>query len=195
MDLLENKLLIVLDIDETLVHATRSSDLTYHDFEVLGYKVVKRPFLDEFLLQLPAHFKVAVWSSASDDYVKEIVKHIFPSDYPLEFVWGRSKCNRKADYKKAEEIGYFDYESHLSYVKKLSKVVKRFSFNMEQILIIDDTPGKAVFNYGNAIYPSEFKGQHDDKELKLLLEYLKSLKEVTNVRAIEKRFWKSTLLK
>jgi carboxy-terminal domain RNA polymerase II polypeptide A small phosphatase len=190
----KDKILVVLDLDETLIHSTDNS-ITEYDFEVFHYKVRIRPFLLEFLEVLKVNFKVAVWSSASDDYVCEIVKRIFPVNYPLEFVWGRSKCTFKANYNKVSEMGYLDYSEHLEYIKRVSKIKRSFNHSLERVLIIDDTPRKAIHNYGNAIYPSEFKGDKNDNELLLLSEYLNTLKDVDNVRAIEKRFWKSSTFK
>ncbi|MEM6965470.1 MAG: NIF family HAD-type phosphatase, partial [Bacteroidota bacterium] len=57
----------------------------------------------------------------------------------------------------------------------------------------DDSPHKCQDNFGNAIYPKEFKGERDDQELKLLLKYLQKLKDEKNVRRIEKRNWKAYL--
>lgn len=189
------KLLIILDLDETLIHATdKPHDENWH-FEVFGYKVYKRPHLDSFIAELKEHFHVAVWSSASDDYVKEVVAQIFPEGYPLEFVWGRSRCTHKIDYTKAEREGQFDTFAHYDYVKPLDKLRKKSMFKRERILIIDDTPRKSMYNYGNAIYPSEFTGNADDDELIHLLEYILKLKEVDDVRKIEKRGWRSEFMK
>jgi hypothetical protein len=41
--------LLILDLDETLVYATKKSVDVGHDFRVLDYYVRKRPHLDEFL--------------------------------------------------------------------------------------------------------------------------------------------------
>lgn len=184
------KLLVILDIDETLIHATEQP--LSHDchFRIFGYSIYERPFLREFLEELREHFEVAVWSSASDDYVAEIVKEIFPPEYPLAFTWGRTHCTYKPDYAKAEEAGYFDSLRHYDYVKNLQKVKKKFGYHPDRMLIVDDTPRKSMYNFGNAIYPSEFRGDPSDDELFWLIRYLKKLKEVPSVRAIEKRGWK-----
>jgi carboxy-terminal domain RNA polymerase II polypeptide A small phosphatase len=184
-----NDILIVLDIDETLIHAT-SKEVTDFDHELLGYKIIIRPFLQDFLALIKSHFRVAVWSSATDDYVNAVVASIFPVGYPLEFVWGRGKCTFRPDYKQAEEAGYFDYANHYNYIKRLTKVKKAGYATLEKTLIIDDTPAKCIENFGNAIYPSEFKGNRADNELLLLGQYLLTLKGCTNVRPIEKRFWR-----
>lgn len=190
MDTPGDKILVVLDLDETLIHATTEPAFGSGNFRLFEYTVYVRPFLHDFLQELAQHFHVAVWSSASGDYVEAVVKEIFPAGYPLTFVWARDRCTWKPDYRKAEEDGYFDHFSHYDYVKKLEKVYKRGRFHKKRILIIDDTPDKCRYNYGNAIYPSEFRGDPADRELELLIRYLKTLQGTEDVRSIEKRFWR-----
>lgn len=189
---MSDKKLIILDLDETLIHATsKPFDDNWH-FEVFGYKIYKRPYLGVFLNDLRENYDVAVWSSASDDYVEEIVRAIFPMGYPLQFVWGRSRCTYKPNYDKFNELGYVDPYTHFNYLKKLEKI-KGWSTLRERTLIIDDTPEKSKNNYGNAIYTEEFTGDANDSELLLLIKYLSSIKDVQNVRTIEKRFWRNSV--
>lgn len=182
-------LLVILDLDETLIHATKVAAHDIYDFEIGPYKVIKRPGLDHFLNTIAMHFKVAVWSSASDDYVKEVVKQIFPESYPLVFAWGRSRCTLKPVAEAGDGLDYYNAYDHLSYVKPLKKVVKSGFGQIERILIVDDTPSKSRSNYGNAIYPKVFTGEPDDEELMHLQTYLLTFKDVSNVRTIEKRGW------
>lgn len=188
-----NPLLIILDIDETLVHATNVPTQAHWDFEIGEYKVFKRPHLDWFLESLLPHFHVAVWSSASDDYVNEVVEEIFPKGYPLQFVWARSRCTPQSSMHDIEKYGYFDYQEHMRYRKILKKVKKADYATLERMLIIDDTPAKSSHNYGNAIYPRAFTGNLLDDELRFLLSYLLKFKEVENVRTIEKRGWRNNI--
>jgi len=184
------KILVILDLDETLIHATVNPRDDNWTHEVFKYKVYLRPYLSDFLQSLTDDFEVAVWSSASDDYVQQITSLIFPENYPLLFVWGRSRCVYSPDYKKAEEMGYFDPYNHYEYIKPIAKLKGRFPVHRNKILIIDDTPRKSSRNYGNAIYPKEFNGDMTDNELLMLSEYLKTLKDLDNVRSVEKRFWR-----
>lgn len=190
MSLKSNQILVILDLDETLIHATETPKYSEWDFELAKYKIYIRPGLTQFLDRLKEHFRIAVWSSASDDYVQQIVEKIFPGDYPLEFVWGRSKCTLKYDTALLEEYGYSNYYNHQYYVKPLVKIKKKGIATLEKMLIVDDTPAKSRLNYGNAIYPSEFIGNPLDDELVKLSDYLETLKSVENVRTIEKRNWK-----
>jgi RNA polymerase II subunit A small phosphatase-like protein len=91
----EEKKLLILDIDETLIHATNKSLDRLPDFMISKYQVYKRPYLDEFLQEIKEDFLLAIWSSASDDYVRAVVEKIIPKEIKLEFVWGRSRCTLK----------------------------------------------------------------------------------------------------
>jgi RNA polymerase II subunit A small phosphatase-like protein len=175
---INEKILIVLDLDETLIYATKKKiDSISHDFIYDDFFVYKRPYLAEFLQSIKDDFRIAVWSSAGDEYVSQIVSNVFPENYKLEFIWGRSKCTLKKD------LVFDNY-----YFTKPLKKIKRNGFNLEQTLIIDDTPEKSKTNYGNAIYIKEFKGEADE-ELNKLSIYLQSLKKIKNVREVEKRMW------
>lgn len=183
-----DKILLILDLDETLVHSKEENVDFVPDFELFDYKVIKRPYLDKFLINCNKYFKIAIWSSASDDYVAEMVRQIIPDSVKPEFVWGRSK----ATYRPTIELNEIRYtvNEHFYYIKRLKKI-KQIGFRLERALIIDDTPHKSRENYGNAIYVKEFFGNPDDNELQLLEKYLFEIKDCIDVRKIEKRGWRS----
>ena len=187
------KILLILDIDETLIHTTDKELHQKVDFKIFDYNVYKRPFLDEFLEEIRSEFIIAIWSSASDDYVEAITKKIIPKEIKLEFVWGRSRCTYRRNFQ-IDEYGHYNngFLNHYHYIKPLKKV-KRKGYNIDRILIIDDSPHKSKDNFGNAIYPKEFTGDVNDRELKLLSKYLKKLKDKKNVRRIEKRNWRNSM--
>jgi TFIIF-interacting CTD phosphatase-like protein len=60
------KSLLILDLDETLIHATAAKIREDFDFQVYDYYVYKRPGLAEFLTRCGTHFTLAVWSSAGE---------------------------------------------------------------------------------------------------------------------------------
>ena len=189
----DKKILLILDVDETLIHATDKELNQKVDFKIFNYNVYKRPFLNEFLEEIKNDFLLAIWSSASDDYVEEIAKRIIPQEIELEFIWGRSRCTYRRNLQ-IDEYGYYDddFRNHYHYIKPLKKIKKK-GYNLNRILIVDDSPHKSKDNFGNAIYPNEFTGDSTDKELKLLAKYLKSLKDKENVRRIEKRNWQNRI--
>ncbi len=186
----DEKILLILDVDETLIHATDKELNQKADFKTFGYNIYKRPFLDEFLEAIKNDFLLAIWSSASDDYVVEVIKQIISEDIELEFIWGRSRCTYRRNLQ-IDEYGYYDdIQNHYHYIKPLKKV-KRKGYHLDRILIVDDSPHKSKDNFGNAIYPRAFTGDMADKELRLLAQYLFLLKDKENVRRIEKRSWQN----
>lgn len=185
---MENRNLLVLDLDETLIFATEEPLARAADFTAFQYHIYRRPYLDQFLAVCAQHYELGVWSSATDGYVEQIAKNIIPNSIALHFVWGRSKATLRRVI--TDERGFLDPHDHLSYRKPLVKL-KRFGWPLARILIVDDTPNKSRQNYGNAIYPRPWEGTEDDNELLLLSRYLPTLADCVNVRSVEKRSWRS----
>jgi RNA polymerase II subunit A small phosphatase-like protein len=191
---MDKRMLLILDLDETLIHATATKLGDDFAFQLYHYYVYKRPGLDAFIAACAQNFQLAVWSSASDDYVAEVVKRIFPEDLKLMFAWGRSRCTPISTARTSDGLDYYpDYSSHYEYAKLLKKV-RRLGFDLNKVLIVDDTREKVRNCYGNAIYPTPFLGNPDDKELAILADYLNTLKDLPSVRSIEKRQWQQRFL-
>ena len=184
-----SKILLILDLDETLIHATATKLGDDFAFQLYHYYVYKRPGLEAFLVACAEKFDLAVWSSASDDYVKQVVERVFPAAIKPVFVWGRSRCTPLVA-PPVDEHGYYNLDgfSHYEYAKLLKKV-RRLGYSLQRVLIVDDTPAKVRNCYGNAIYPTPFLGDPADRELLLLTQYLHALHDAENVRSIEKRQW------
>lgn len=172
-------MLLILDLDETLVFASTKKLDRPPDFEVGEYFVNRRPGLEEFLRYVGQHFQLAVWSSSGSDYAQEMVERIFPDPGRLAFVWALERCTRRIDPETRQ--------GH--YVKDLKKV-RKLGYDLEQILVIDDSPEKIERQYGNLIRVRPFEGQTDDNELLLLMRYLETIKNLPRVRNLEKRNWR-----
>ena len=174
--------LLILDLDETLIHATECP-LSYPlDFIVGPYFVYKRPYVDEFIAFCQTHFAVAVWTSSTKLYASKVVSHLFPENYPLQFVFARDKCVRRFDPELHEEY----------YIKDLRKA-KAKGFALEETIVLDDTPQKLSRNYGNLVCIRQWCGDREDRELLYVQQYLLVLKNHPNIRQIEKRFWRKEI--
>ena len=174
--------LLILDLDETLVHATEPSSQQDYDFLACEYFVYKRPYVREFLDRCLQYFELAVWTSSGKDYARDVVQAIF-QNIPLSFVWSRERCTLSRN---------IDGDRYV-WIKDLKKV-KRKGFALESVIIVDDSPEKLQRNYGNLIRIRPFEGDQNDRELQYLAQYLPTLTTVENVRQIEKRHWRSTIL-
>ena len=167
------KKLLILDLDETLIH---SREAGRGDFEAGPFRVTKRPFLDHFLSEVSQWYNLAVWTLGSQDYAAEIVKNTIP--YPLTFVWDRQRCTRSYNHENDE----------VDYIKDLKKV-KNLGYDLNHVLFLEDSPSKLRKSYGNLVRIMPFYGDPSDVELQKAAKYLKTLKDVPNVRNIEKRGW------
>lgn len=183
--------LLILDLDETLVFATEAPLDRPADFSAFQFQVYRRPYLDEFITVCFEYFDVAVWSSASDDYVRRVVEAVFPKPELLQFVWGRSRASLPRSFVDMD--GYFHSADHQNYRKPLVKV-KKLGWRLENIVIVDDTPSKSRQNFGNAVYPRPWEGELGDDELSQLASYLPTLADCPNLRRVEKRNWRSETL-
>ena len=94
------------------------------------------------------------------------------ADFPLMRVW---LCARS-----------FPLRYHRT--KKLEKL-KRKGYQLERVIVVDDSPEKHRAAYGNLVRVHPYEGDVDDDELPKLGEYLDSLRTVENIRLVDKRHW------
>lgn len=171
--------LLVLDLDETLVHACEAPLNRPPCFTVGPYSVYRRPHLAAFISHALDRFDVGVWTASGSVYAIQVVEKIFPAD-SLKFVWSSRRCSTMRDWTTG---GY-------QTIKKLNKL-KRYGWPLESVIAIDDTPAKHSRNYGNLVAVREFTGDDTDEELLLLMRYLDTLLDAPNVRSVEKRWWRT----
>lgn len=130
------KKLLILDLDETLLYATSLPFEHKADFRFEHYHVYLRPHLHEFLAFCQQYFRLAVWTSSSEDYAQCVVENIFGLEHALEFVWARRRCTQRFD---PETMSY-------EWSKNLDKL-KRKGQDLSQVIMLDDTPRKLARHY------------------------------------------------
>ena len=171
--------LLILDLDETLIHSV-TAPLKYPcNFFAFPYYVYVRPYFDIFKDFCLSNFEVAVWTSASADYANTLTNNLFDRS-GLVFCWSGERCTRRLNFETHQ------YE----YIKDLKKVKKKQGYRLEDIIIVDDSPFKLSRQYGNLLPVSPFIGHPNDDELLFLTQYLPHLINLENVRRVDKRFWR-----
>lgn len=174
--------LLILDLDETLIHATEQPLEHPPNFSVSPYHVYKRPFLDHFLHVCNEHFELAIWTSSSASYAHAVIPQLWPEDLSLAFLWSRKRCTYRLDPEYRRAV----------WIKDLKKVKKR-GYALERVIVVDDSPEKLARQYGNLVHVKPFVGEVGDDELKWLGLYLPELAQVENVRRVEKRGWRKRM--
>jgi len=153
--------LLIFDLDETLVHATTEPFNHPADFECLGYFIYRRPYITELLAQVSRHYDIAVWSSSSREYVDAVVERIFGMQFEVKFSWAVDRCVQRVH---PQSNGYV-------YIKDLRKVQGQ-GYQVDQIIMVDDSPEKLARQPRNHIAIAPFTGQQGDIELVGLMEDL-----------------------
>lgn len=186
-----NRKIIVFDLDETLIHATKNKLDIQEDFRYEDYYIYKRPFVHEFLSACAKLCPIAIWSSADDDYVNSIVKQLLEDSIELDFIWGRSECWMKIIKVEDNETGLKrkEYQN----IKPLEKI-RRKGYEMNNLLIIDDSLYKVKDNPDNYFIIEAFEGNQQDQELKYLLSYLKVIIQETNFSTVDNTNWKDKII-
>lgn len=170
--------LLVLDLDETLVHATEQPLERAPDFEIGPYLVYERPHLRAFLDHVFTRYRsVAIWTASTRSYaIPVLAEFVDPSRFA--FVWCRDRCTLRVDWETREAV----------YIKDIHKLTRR-GHARESILFVDDSPEKLARSYGNLVRVQPYLGAKLDDELERLAVYPDELGPVANVRTIEKRGW------
>jgi carboxy-terminal domain RNA polymerase II polypeptide A small phosphatase len=179
--------LLVLDLDETLIYATYDStellDIAPDFWVGPSIRVFKRPGVHEFLDYALNNFRVSVWTAAGGDYALTVINNLFgSSESKLEFIFTSERCS----------WGYNTELMQRQPVKNLKKV-KAIGHDLAEILHIDNTPFTFSLNYGNGIQVKDFTGHQEDTELRDLTKYLELIKDVPDVRPVDKRAWRSKI--
>ena len=175
-----DRALLILDLDETLVYARRELDEHGYAFRTPDYYVSVRPHLSEFLDSVFEWYAVAVWTSAGEDYGRQVITEVFPDPTDLAFCWFSDRCTRRFDSELREHF----------FLKDLKKV-RRKGFSLERVLMIDDTGKMLGRQYGNLLPISPFLGDPSDRELLDVLPFLDWIRDQPSFRSIEKRDWRT----
>jgi RNA polymerase II subunit A small phosphatase-like protein len=174
--------LLVLDLDETLIHSVLNRDGLEFDFPVGPYAVRQRPGVREFMRRCLDWFTVGIWTTATEDYAAAVLDFICPDPDRLAFIWCRDRCTT-----------VFDHETREMYFVKDLKKLRRRGYDIEKIIVVDDSPEVVSRNTGNAVIVAPYDGSALDDELPQLLRYLEYLGGVDNVRAVDKRGWRDRM--
>lgn len=143
---------IVLDLDNTIISSLSEKEYKQAKIDP-AMKVVKvcdgayytaaRPYLDEFLDYLFKHFKVSVWTAASEGYAKEIIDRFVIKN------------------KKERKLEHFFFDKHCQdSMKTINKrcpkdlqylFKKNIGFTADNTVIIDDLHEVISHNKDNVV--------------------------------------------
>jgi RNA polymerase II subunit A small phosphatase-like protein len=175
--------LLVLDLDETLVHSRLVRLGRDAEHRILGYHVYERPGVHAFLERAFARFAVGVWTASTAAYAHEILSRLTDASR-FEFVWSREHCSIAAH----PETDRFEL------LKDIGRL-ELAGYDPSQILFVDDLPHRLWQSVDNVIAVHPYTGDSVDDELSDLLTYIGGLDPVADVRCVDKRMWRGDVRK
>ncbi|CAN8074876.1 unnamed protein product [Agarophyton chilense] len=164
----QDKICLVLDLDETLVHSS-FTPLPSADFEIpLDMQgethtvyVKKRPGVDKFLKKASEWFEIVIFTASLALYANPVVDLLDPHNL-VELRLYREHCVL---------IGG-------CYVKDIAKLGR----DLRRTVIIDNSPLSYVLQPENAIPISAFFTDEDDRELEKTLDLLEQARNLEDIR-------------
>jgi len=163
------KLTLVLDLDETLVHSCLGgTGVADFSFEV-GFNgqfhtvnVQQRPHLDHFLASVAQHYEVVIFTASQKVYAEQLLDILDPEGCLIQHRLYRDDCV------------YVDG----NYLKDLTVLGR----DLKRTVIVDNSPHAFGFQVENGIPIESWYDDESDQELLGLLPFLEQLSKDADVR-------------
>jgi CTD small phosphatase-like protein 2 len=199
----DDDLLIILDMDECLIHSQFLSGNEYRQQEDRSYEIKesdelacekftlelpdgdivvvnKRPGLDEFLKKVSERWETHIFTAAMSVYASPVLDTLDPDDEIFTQRYYRETCTIN------EKLGI--------YVKDLSKIVK--NRDLTRVVLVDNNPMSFLAQPSNGILVSNFYDDPRDQTLPAVYNLLDEIDGMKDVRPkLTKMFGLRTALK
>lgn len=163
---------LVLDLDETLIHATsRGSRSQGYMVEVLAdghsclYYVYKRPHVDYFLKKVSEWYKLVIFTASMAEYADPVIDWLDSSRTLIQRRYFRQSCTSGKNN---------------TYLKDLSIVEP----DLSSVCLLDNSPVCYSLNKENGIPIDTWIDDPNDEALLDLLPFLDALRFTEDVRSV-----------
>jgi len=201
----EYKKILVIDLDETLIHTSfqkiQNPDLVIQldsyvnknhlennkniNNEIPNQKTIEayiriRPGVDKFLCQISNYYDIYVYSASSKNYLNTIIKNLDKNNI-IKQCYCRDDCIM---YVEDYEEDFDKPNNKYKYIKDLKKINKE----LRNIVFIDNNTISFKLQEKNGIPIKSWFGDYEDLELYKLIPILKNLSGFYDVRVEISKF-------
>ena len=176
----ESELIVVLDLDETLICNITSRDIPFPPYTSIGnfwlcydhdkdrrHRILMRPGLIEFLQKTMSRYETHIFTAACSVVADPILDNLEKlSGHSFGGRWYRNHCTKRGSH----------------FVKDLSAVPRLA--NLNKTVLVDNNPLSFMANPQNAIPIRDFRDEPDDNSLRTLSKVLRGLEKAGNVRSV-----------
>lgn len=158
---------LILDLDETLIYSSYTEICDHHlqGSPIIDFSI--RPYTKELLEYASCNFEVVIFTASQKPYADRILNYLDPNNEYISMRIYREHCIR----------------TEKGFVKDLRVFSGR---SLKDLILVDNTLLCFAFQLDNAIPISSWYGEKNDKELLKLIQFLKVIKEVPDVRELLK---------
>ena len=139
----EREYSLVLDLDETLIHYSQSSQ---------GGQVLLRPFVHKFLKEMGKYYEIIIFTAAQQDYA--------------DWILNRLDKGKDISYRLYRQHTYLHKQVNIKNLDRLGRDIKK-------TIIIDNIADNYQLQPHNGIDIKTWTGDPDDTVLEDLIPYLK----------------------
>jgi Dullard-like phosphatase family protein len=171
----ENKKTVVFDLDETLVHccddpskAHTTITVTFPTGESINAGVNIRPYARECLISANRDFEVIIFTASHKCYADRVLDYLDPTGQLIHHRLYRENC----------------VVSEGVFMKDLRILANR---RLEDLILVDNAAYSFGYQLDNGIPIISWYEDMNDRELYKLMDYLKVLARVSDVREINRR--------
>lgn len=170
----EKKKTVVLDLDETLVHCVNTNEIGQVDIEIefptgsytkVGLNI--RPYARDLLSAISKEFEVVIFTASHKCYADKVIDFLDPERQWVHHRLYRNNC----------------IQIDGIYVKDLRIFSDR---NLKDLIIVDNAAYSFAFQITNGIPIISWYDNPEDRELFKLVEYLRVLSRVEDIRKVNK---------
>lgn len=172
-----NKKTIVFDLDETLVHCCEDPEKSKPDIilpivfptgEVVNAGINIRPYAREVLREANQDFEVIIFTASQKCYADVVIDFIDPTGELVHHRLYRDNC----------------VNTQGIYIKDLRILTNR---RLQDIIIVDNAAYSFGYQLDNGIPIISWHDDRYDKELYNLMDYIKTLSKVSDIREVNRR--------
>ncbi len=157
------KKLLLLDLDETLIHTDFEYKFDNHDIylklcnddgnhDILPINI--RPYVKEFLVFASKFFDIVIFTASKKEYAEVIVNFIDPERVLIKEIFDRSHC--------------------IIYKNLFLKFIDIFNIPAKECIIIDNSIFSFAYNLSNGILVTSFYNEKEDQDMVSVIELLET---------------------
>ena len=169
----ENKKTLILDLDETLIHAEQDClnchiSVEFGKGNKIGVNI--RPFAQDLIKFASSEYEVIIFTASNKNYADSIINYLDPKGLYIHHRLYREHC----------------CEFQGNYLKNIERRLNR---NLKDTVIVDNSLVSFCMQIDNGIPISSWYDDLRDMQLRILIDYLKILTSVNDVRVINQHFF------